>query len=153
MTLAPIHTGHPADLNVVGDPAPLLGQVCEQLICTVFVEDGRIIDEANEVLIRTTGGWTQLCFDCGLVFWRADRQAPEPYEAEDEGEASIVLNDITAVRGQVIAGIETDIGDLATVVTLRFERAEIRLISSASEDTTEVRVITPATKDQTTHAR
>ncbi len=146
--LAPIHTGLPADMNVVGDPAPLLGQVCEQLVCTVFVEDDRIIDEANETLIRTPGGWTQLCFDCGLVFWRPGRPAPQAHDAEGDG-ASTVLDDIASVRGQVITGIETDIGEAATVVTLSFANgAQVRLIADATEDVTQVRVINdPAAED------
>ncbi|MDO9337861.1 MAG: hypothetical protein Q7T61_15810 [Caulobacter sp.] len=153
---APVHTGLPADLNVVGDPAPLLGQTCLELICTEFVEDGRITDEANETLIRTLDGWTQLCFDCGLVFWRPDRHAPEPYEAApDTGEASIVLKDVAAVRGQLITGIETDIGEAVTVVILRFQNgAHVRLISSVADDTTEVRVSpASAAEKHPTHAR
>lgn len=136
MSLA-VHSGEPAGLFIQGDPAPLIGQVCRRLIPVAFVVDGETRDEANELLMETADGWTQLCFDHGLVFWRPDREAPEPYDGSP-GEGSFRLNEIEAARERRIVAIDTDIGEIETTVVFRLEGLTVRLIADRSRDATRV---------------
>jgi hypothetical protein len=136
------HSGEPAGLFIQGDPAPLIGRTCRRLVAVAFVVDGAVRDDANEVLIETAEDWTQLCFDHGLVFWRPDREAPEPY-AGGPGEGSFVLTEIEPAAGRRIVAIDTDIGEIETRVTLRLDGLEVLLIHDRGRDATVVSVQPP----------
>lgn len=137
-----IHSGEAAGLFIQGDPETLVGQICRRLVPVAFVVDGAVRDEANEVLIETGEGWTQLCFDHGLVFWRPGREAPEPY-AGGPGEGDFVLGEIAEAADRRILAIDTEVEEIESRVTLRLAGLDVMLIADRSRDATTVIVRQP----------
>ena len=60
-----------------------------KLICEQFWYDGELKDPANVVHLCVDNHWFRLYFDCGIIFWRDQSAAPEPYSYLDKSAAKV----------------------------------------------------------------
>ncbi len=95
-------------LEINGEPPAIARAVLEELRCQQYWYRGELAEEANVTFLQCNGVWHRLYFDCGIIFWREDVEAPTSFEAP-EIEASYPIVDIgrqLLLTGQVLERYE-----------------------------------------------
>ena len=72
-----------SSLEINGEFPPIEQRELTRLICEQFWYDGELKDSANVVHLYVDNHWFRLYFDCGIIFWREQSAAPEPYSYLD----------------------------------------------------------------------
>lgn len=67
----------------IGSAPALDGKVCEGFVCESHRVNGTTIATAAVTYVKSCGIWHLLCFDPGIVHWRALAERPEPQSFED----------------------------------------------------------------------
>ena len=75
------------DVEVIGNEPPLVGSVCQALLCEGFEFKGKFESPSNVVYVRVTNNWHRLVIDAGVVFWRAQNEEPKPWAVPEKGYA------------------------------------------------------------------
>jgi hypothetical protein len=71
--------------EIVGRPPALAGLACAGFVCQGFVNKGEPVQNAGTVYLRFSETWYRLIIDCGVIIWRDQTEAPEPWSVESEG--------------------------------------------------------------------
>jgi hypothetical protein len=64
----------------------IAGHKCEAFLCRQYWYKGQLLDEANVLFLKTDSNlWHRICFDCGVLFWKEEKEASSmpsqgPYE-------------------------------------------------------------------------
>lgn len=124
-------------LEINGDPPRLAGLRCDAILCVEFWHAGSLVTPAAAVYLCFEGRWQQLSFDCGIIFWRAEQGAPQPFSAP-EIEASYPVVDVGAQRqliGVRLSEYQAEAIEGGARVTFTFDGGQ-RLTFSNIDDTT-----------------
>jgi len=129
-------------LEFIGRPPAIEGQMCEDLICEGFDCKGESIATASVTYLKFDGIWHRLCFDPGTVHWRTSPTEPKPWAvSEEEWNYPHVYVGLAAgligVRLKSYRALATECG---TSVVFEFENSRKVLIKDV-EDRTSYEVI------------
>jgi hypothetical protein len=72
-------------MEIIGRAPELVGHLCESFICEGFVNRGKLVANANVVLLCFAGVWHRLIIDCGVIIWRQSVGQPKPSMIASEG--------------------------------------------------------------------
>jgi hypothetical protein len=57
----------------------IAGHKCEAFLYQEYWHDGQLVNEANVLFLKTDSNlWQRICFDCGVLFWREEKEATSP---------------------------------------------------------------------------
>ena len=96
--------------EVRGEVPPVVGEICEELICQQLWSDGALEDPGNVIFLRVRGRWFRLYFDFGEIVWNPGAAAPQPWAVPELG-VEYPLFDVAArfeLKGLRVASIRTE---------------------------------------------
>lgn len=129
-------------LEVNGDAPDLNGLVCDGFICEAYLYDGMVEASANTTYLSFNEVWHRLYFDCGVIFWRSQLEAPAPWSVPEERwdypHTDLARN--AGVKGKRLLSYEMHTTDKGSVVEFTFE-CSIKIVVEDSYDRTDYRVI------------
>ena len=74
----------------------LEGQVCDALLLQAYYYRGALVNDANVLFLRVSGGaWHRIFIEAGVVFW----QAVEKLDSPDQDRHHYTLTDLAAAHG------------------------------------------------------
>lgn len=68
-----------------GQPPALAGKHCDAIICQQFWYQGELSAPAHVIHLQFDESWYRLYFDCGVIFWREEDEAPKAWAVPEEG--------------------------------------------------------------------
>jgi len=98
-------------LETDGIPPRLNNQVCEEILCQQYCYRGQLQQDVDVLLLKVNGGWHQLYFDEGIVFWRLQTEQPKALEAQPGDPMTYPLIDMGekyALKQSVISDYITE---------------------------------------------
>jgi len=97
-------------LEVNGDPPGLGGQTCDALLVREYWYEGDFSEPANVIYLSFAGKWHRLYFDCGIIFWRTQDEAPRQWDESEEYAWPLVdLSESHQLEGKVLDGYEMEV--------------------------------------------
>ena len=119
-------------LETNGITPKLQDQVCEELICQQFWLEGKLVNEVDVLYIKTEGRWHQLYFDEGIVFWRPQQQAPQPFAQSPGDVFAYPFVDVAQkyqLRDRMITSLNVEPLLQGVRVSFSFEKAGTVIVS------------------------
>jgi hypothetical protein len=111
------------ELEIRGTQPSIEGALCEEIIVVQYWFAGSLAEPANTIHLKFNGVWHQLCFDCGVIFWRNSDGPPMMIEAP-EIQAEYRLDDIGrrhGLLGMRLASIDSEPTPAGARVALTFQ--------------------------------
>lgn len=99
------------------------GTSCEEIIAIQYWHAGALVEPVNSVHLKFAGDWHRLCFDCGIIFWRAGN-GPPTEEAIPELQAEYKIDELGqrhGLLGLTLASIRAESTERGARVVLKFE--------------------------------
>lgn len=70
-------------LDIDGVKPKLKNATLEELFCHELWYNGELYEPANVIYLKINSKWLRHYFDCGIIFWRTDTEAPTNYKAKE----------------------------------------------------------------------
>lgn len=120
--------------EVDGEPPELHGLNCEGFVCEQFWCGGELLETAIVSYLQFGGVWHRLVIDCGIVYWRTQKEAPAAWAVPEEG-FDYPHGDVgrkAGVMGARLARYTMEWTDAGAVVTFRFESGRQVILTNHS---------------------
>ncbi|MGD8938099.1 MAG: hypothetical protein PVJ72_01895 [Gammaproteobacteria bacterium] len=131
-------------LQVDGIQPKLEGHVCEALICQQYWYNGKLDDEVDVLFLKADGRCHQLYFENGVVFWRMQKEVPQPFEQKPGDKFAypfIDLGEKYQLNHRLITAVNVEPLPEGVKIGIAFENGG-ELILYHLENRTEIRRIT-----------
>jgi len=114
------------DVEVMGNEPPLVGAICQALLCERFEYLGHLESPSNVVYICVTSTWHRLVIDGGVVFWRVQNNEPKPWATPKENCAypHRNLGKEFHLAGEIISAVKVSRLNQVVEVALRFSNGK-----------------------------
>ena len=124
-------------LETDGRTPKLTNQLCEELLCQQYWQQGKQVQEVDALLIKVNGRWHELYFDAGIVFWRLQQEAPVPVPQQSGDPFSYPLIDLGekyGLKDSFIRDVMTDpLVDGARVTLIFADKGELLITHSENQ--------------------
>ena len=130
-------------LQIDGIQPKLEDHVCETLICQQYWYEGKLQDEVDVLFIQANSRCHQLYFDNGVVFWRSQRELPQPAQPDPGNKFAYPLIDLGEkyrLNGRLITALLVEPWPDGARVAMEFENGG-ELILYHQDNRTEIRRI------------
>jgi hypothetical protein len=111
------------DLEVNGEWPELEGKALHTLICVEMLYDGKIAERANVNYLKFEDTWYRLYFDCGIIFWRKEKQEPIEFDATELNSSfrNVDIGKQLGLEGLTVTSIKANSFESGSEVIFIFE--------------------------------